>query len=69
MHFFQPIVSAIFDVRDYERFARFLEKRGAVDYLIAQLEHYEEEYEISKRRAAEAHQSGREPPVKDPPNS
>jgi hypothetical protein len=61
MHFFQPIVSAIFDVEDYERFAKFLENRGAVDYLIAQLEHFEEEYEGRRRKRGVSRRSPESP--------
>jgi hypothetical protein len=43
MHFFRPIVAALFDTRGYEQFACFLERRGSVDYLCARLEYFEAE--------------------------
>jgi hypothetical protein len=43
LHFFQPGVSAVLDARAYEQFARFLEHRGSVDYLVKRIEHFETE--------------------------
>jgi hypothetical protein len=43
LHFFQPVVSAVLDARAYEQFARFLEHRGSVDYLVKRIEHFETE--------------------------
>ena len=38
MHFFQPLASALFTTRDYERLARLLEERGNFDILLATIE-------------------------------
>ena len=38
MHFFTPIISAIADVKGYERFASFLERRGSIEYICRRLE-------------------------------
>ncbi len=57
LHFFQPIVSALFDTHAYEQFAKFLEHRGSVNYLCGRLEHLEAEYrrqeKIRRRGSAE----------------
>ena len=51
MHFFQPIVSAIFDAEGYEQLTRFLEHRGSLDYLCGRIEHFEKEYERREKPA------------------
>lgn len=38
LHFFSPFVSALSDTRDYDEFAKFLERRGAIDYLCQRLD-------------------------------
>ena len=45
LHFFSPIVSAVCDADGVNRFARFLEHRGAVDYLCNRLEALRREYD------------------------
>jgi hypothetical protein len=49
MHFFRPIVAALFDTRGYELFTRFLERRGSVDYLVRRLESLEDEADRASR--------------------
>jgi hypothetical protein len=43
LHFFRPILTALFDARGCEEFASFLERRGSVDYLVARIEYFEDE--------------------------
>ncbi len=38
LYFFQPVASLALTGDDYNRFARFLEKSGSVDYLCRRLE-------------------------------
>lgn len=42
MHFFSPILSAVLDAQGYEAFARFLERRDAIDILCQRIEHWEQ---------------------------
>jgi len=49
LHFFRPILSVMLDTRQYEQFASFLENRGSVDYLVARIEHFENEDASAKR--------------------
>lgn len=41
MHLFTPILSAVADVKGYERFASFLEQRGSIEYVCRRLEDLE----------------------------
>lgn len=43
LHFFQPFLTVLGDTASYEEFTRFLEQRGAVDYLIERIEALEGE--------------------------
>ncbi len=38
LHFFQPLLSAVFDTRKQQQFAEFLEHRGAVDFICRAIE-------------------------------
>lgn len=38
MHFFGPFMSVLVEPHAYRAFGAFLEKRGAVDYLVARME-------------------------------
>jgi hypothetical protein len=38
LHFFQPLLSAVFDVRKQQQFAEFLEHRGAIDFICRAIE-------------------------------
>jgi len=38
MHFFGPFMSVLVEPVAYKRFSEFLEKRGAVDYLVTRME-------------------------------
>lgn len=53
LHYFKPIVSAIFDTKHYDAFARFLEHRGSIEYICRRIEAVEEERD-QRRRAAKA---------------
>ncbi len=43
MRFFEPIVSAVADAKDYQTFAKFLERRDAIDTICEQLGKIEQE--------------------------
>lgn len=43
MHFFAPMLAVVFTANQHEEFARFLEQRGAVEYLTRRLEQVERE--------------------------
>ena len=48
LHFFAPGAWALFRQRNYEQynhFAAFMERRGAMEYLERRIEHFEHEYE------------------------
>lgn len=52
MHLFSPAVWAIAQKQgheNYRHFAAFLEKRGSIDYFIARVEHFEEEFDRRER--------------------
>jgi hypothetical protein len=38
LHFFQPLLSAVFDVRKQQQFAEFLEHRGSIDFICRAIE-------------------------------
>jgi hypothetical protein len=38
LHVFEPAVSAVTDTAGYNRFARFLEQRGSIDYLVERID-------------------------------
>jgi len=38
LHFFQPLVAIVADTAAYNQFARFLEQRGSIDYVVRRLE-------------------------------
>lgn len=41
MHFFSPMISALFDGHRYEEFAKFLERRDALEIITRQIEELE----------------------------
>ncbi|MBM4113202.1 MAG: hypothetical protein FJ253_07485 [Phycisphaerae bacterium] len=41
MHFFGPFMSVLVEPTAYRRFSDFLEKRGAVDYLVSRMDELE----------------------------
>ena len=43
LHFFQPLISALTESHGPEHFARFLEKRGSIDYICRRIEDLEAE--------------------------
>ncbi len=71
MQFFAPGVWAIARQQTYDhylKFAGFLERRGAVEYLARRIEHFEREYEAHRPRDAGADRvrSGKSPPAATP---
>jgi hypothetical protein len=42
LHFFRPLVAALFDTRDYRVFSEMLERRGSIDFLVRRIESFEE---------------------------
>lgn len=38
MHFFAPVATTLFNAHGYRTFARFLERRGSIDYLCREIE-------------------------------
>lgn len=38
LHFFQPVVQALFRLPDYQRFAALIERRDALEYLVSLIE-------------------------------
>lgn len=58
MHFFQPIVQALFRMPDYQRFAQLVERREALEKLMQLIESraavvHRERREAARARAAE----------------
>ena len=51
LHFFQPIVAIVADADGYNQVARFLERRGSIDYIVRRID------------ALEAAAHGQVPPV------
>lgn len=43
MHFFSPLVWALTDADGFDRFAKYLEKRGSIEFLCQRLEELEHE--------------------------
>lgn len=43
LHFFSPMLSAILDAQGYNTFARFLERRDAIDILCRRIEDWEQQ--------------------------
>ena len=43
LHVLQPIIAVVLDTGEMERFARFLEHRGSVDWLRDRIEHFDAE--------------------------
>ena len=47
LQFFQPFLTVLVDAAGYEQFARFLERRGSIDYLIERIEGIEGRYHVT----------------------
>lgn len=63
LHFLRPAASAIFNTHQYRVFAEFLEHRGAIDYIVSRLEHFEnrtEQDEGSPEEESEERKSSQE---------
>ncbi len=63
MHFFRPIVGVLFNTRGYNRFARYLERRGSIDHICQRLDELENAYERRQRHPAPT----TDPPPANPP--
>lgn len=59
LHFFQPVVQALFRLPDYQRFALLVERRDALQYLVSLIEARAEEVRRAQRAAAEARRAAR----------
>jgi len=65
VHFFNPVLSVVFDFRRIEAFGLLLEKRGSVDLLLGEIEVREEarrERERLERLERREKRAGRRPP-------
>ena len=61
LHFAAPGVWAIVQqqtYQDYQHFAKFLENRGSVEYLVGRIEHFENEYDEREKASREAKTGG-----------
>jgi hypothetical protein len=68
LHFFEPMVNAFFQVRDYERFAVLMERRESLEALLVKIEerddtarHEEKERRRQHRAERAARKGGKEP--------
>lgn len=56
LHFFAPILTVLFDRREYEMFSHFLERRDAVDRLCSRIEELEQSVsavELQQKKATD----------------
>ncbi len=44
MHFFNPILAIVADTQSYTEFAKFLERRGSIDYMCRRIEAIEADH-------------------------
>ena len=58
MHFFQPIVSAVWKGEGYRHLADFLERRGSVDYLCRRIEEMETTCRKREKERKETNRQG-----------
>lgn len=58
LHFLEPIVTAIADPEGYRAFARFLEQRGSIDYLIRRIQSLERDPVFQAGATKDAGQDG-----------
>jgi hypothetical protein len=54
LHFFQPVVQAMFRLPDYQRFASLIERREALTYMVSLIE---EQADVAQRRKREEKQA------------
>lgn len=54
LHFFQPVVQALFRLPDYQRFASLIERRHALEYLVSLIEARADAAHRERREAREA---------------
>lgn len=53
LHFLSPLLSAVTDARGHEHLARFLERRGSIDYFCNRIEDLEREASRRERPSTE----------------
>jgi hypothetical protein len=59
MHFFQPVVQALFRLPDYQRFAALVERRDAMTRLIQLIEQRADEAQARRRDASRERRKGK----------
>jgi hypothetical protein len=59
LHFFQPVVQAMFRLPDYQRFATLIERREALQYLMALIEARADDAHRERGEAARARRATR----------
>jgi hypothetical protein len=59
LHFFQPVVQAMFRLPDYQRFATLVERRDALQYLTALIEARADEAHRARKETAKARKAAR----------
>lgn len=60
MHFFQPLVQALFRLPDYQRFAQLIERRDALERLMQLIEERAEAAQRRRRAARTQSRAGRD---------
>ena len=58
LHFFEPLVAIVADTDGYLQLTRFLERRGAIDYVCQRLEAMDAQSAARERAADLDHESG-----------
>ena len=51
LHFFNPVLGAVFNFRELERLALLLEKRESIPFLVAEIERLDEERERARKES------------------
>ncbi|RMH73665.1 MAG: hypothetical protein D6675_01990 [Gemmatimonadetes bacterium] len=59
MVFFSPIVNTVFNRREYDMFAEIIEHRDNVEYLLVQIERYEDDFQTAERARKKAEREKR----------
>ncbi len=54
MVFFSPIVNTIFNRKEYDQFAEIVEHRDNVEYLMVQIERYEDDFQAAEKARKKA---------------
>ena len=58
LHFLEPLIAIVADTNGYLQLTRFLEQRGAIDYVCQRLEAMEAQWAARERAAELEHRSG-----------